>query len=54
LLQLKSEVFEKKVIGKIHELKNLSGYVDSMRKEQEIDDNYSKVIKAKLALAQLS
>ena len=47
-------MFEKKVIGNIKELQVINNYVHSIRKEEEIDDNFSKAIKAKLALAKIA
>lgn len=34
MLQLRSEVFEKKALSNIQQLKNISGYVDSVKKEE--------------------
>ena len=53
LLKQQSELFEKKVISNIKDLQNIKNYSHAMKKEEEIDENFSKAIKAKLALAKI-
>jgi hypothetical protein len=52
-LREKSIEYEEKALEKIHELRLMGNYHDSVKKEGEIDKNYAKAIHAKLALVKI-
>lgn len=40
--------YERKVLKKVNDLKKISQYDESLKNETEIDDLFSKVLKAKI------